>query len=101
MTDPDGECGDFGYCDGTGACAGPDAGPPEPDAGPSPDAASPTGNPDAGAVDAAMPGLDAGVETPPGSEGCGCRVGAGPRSSPSFLAILGLALLGAVRRRRH
>jgi MYXO-CTERM domain-containing protein len=101
MTDPDGECGDFGYCDGMGACAGPDAGPLPPDAGPSPDAASPTGNPDAGSVDGSTPPLDAGTTTPPTSSGCGCRVGASARLSPWALALLGLVLVVARRRARR
>ncbi|MFO0710838.1 MAG: MYXO-CTERM sorting domain-containing protein [Sandaracinus sp.] len=96
MTDPDGECGDFGYCDGTGACAGPDAGPSPPDAGPPRDAWSPTGNPDAGSGDGG--GVDAGMSAPGG--GCGCQAPhqAG-RGWTLLLASIALVLVRARRRR--
>jgi hypothetical protein len=94
MTDPDGECGDLGYCDGTGGCAGivmPDAGAP-------PDAAMPPGV-DAGARDAAVVAADAATTPTPAPSG-GCRVAAGG-SDRSLVALALLALLAAGRRRRR
>ncbi len=94
LTDPDGECGDFGYCDGMGACAGPDAG-GLPDAGPAPDAFLPPGT-DVGVPDASL-AIDAGMLTP--SPTCGCSVPA--RSRGAAWMAFGVVVFGLVARRRR
>lgn len=103
MTDPDGECGPLGYCDGVGGCVGGDAGPREPDAGPAPDAATPLGNPDTGASpDATIPpGLDAGSGVPPSASGCGCRAAGSAPSAFGWGMLSSLAGVLALGRRRR
>jgi hypothetical protein len=90
MTDPDGECGPTGYCDGVGGCVGgPDAGVSPGDAGAGVDAAG-------GGGDAGVGLLDGGT-TPPGASGCGCRSGSRTDGMGAW-AVLGLVAL-ALRRR--
>jgi MYXO-CTERM domain-containing protein len=97
MTDPDGECGPAGYCDGVGGCVGgSDAGGPSPDAGAGVDASGP--GLDASGADAGVVGPDAGG-TPTPASGCGCRA-TGPAHGAPFLVLLGLAMLALRGRRR-
>jgi hypothetical protein len=101
MTDPDGECGAGGYCDGMGACVMGDAGPASPDAA--------VVLPDAGpAIDAARyidtgpaPMPDAAVAPPPAERGCACAAPGGARTDRGALAALALLALGLVASRRR
>lgn len=93
MTDPDGECGPAGYCDGIGGCVGgADADMRQVDAGVGTDGAT-------SGIDVGIAAPDAGSTTM-ASSGCGCRASAPVGAGPAYVVLAGLAAL-AVRARRR
>jgi len=92
MTDPDGECGPLGYCDGVGSCVG----------GDDPHAATSVGDHDAGRSPDAATGAHAGLNRRPSAGGLACSASR-PGSEARVLvwAAFSLGLFASVRRRRR